>query len=249
MHPEGHSRLTFDPAALNTAPVWSSNGQQIAFGSRRNGKWGIYVLSSDGSGQERLLTTTENVAIPTSWSADSKYLVYSVDGEKTRRDIWALSLAEGEKPVPFLQTPFDEHFGAFSPDGRWLAYESNETGTYEIYVRPFPERPGTWQVSNAGGQVPQWRADGKELFYLEGEFNTRNVMGVDLTLADATLTASTPRVLFFGGRVQTVVADRYIVSRDGQRFLIHRATAESEALNNPVTVVLNWTRGVELRSE
>jgi hypothetical protein len=163
--------------------------------------------------------------------------------------MWTLSLAEGEKPVPFLQTAFDEHFGIVSPDGRWIAYESNETGTYEIYVRPFPERAGKWQVSNTGGQLPQWRADGKELFYLEGEFNTRNVMAVSLSLADATLTASIPRVLFHGGRVQFVAADRYVVSRDGQRFLMNRMTAESEeAADNPVTVVLNWTRGVTLRA-
>src|SRR5438309_4316078 len=104
----------------------------------------------------------------TNWSSDGRYILYSTGygGSRTGNDIWMLPMFGDRKPQPFLQTAFNEVYGRFSPDGHWVAYASNESGRFEIYVVPFPSRGGKWQVSTGGGLWPRWRHDGKELFYL-----------------------------------------------------------------------------------
>ena len=173
----------------------------------------------------------------TDWSQDGRFLAYHAPGPKTGWDVWVLPLAGERKPIPFVQTEFTEVQGQFSPDGKWLAYASDESGLFEVYVRPFPSPGGKWQVSTSGGTQPQWRRDGKELFYLAEDGGLR---GVEVK-ADSTFKAGAPRPLFHA-RFPTAAAPfgrTYCVTSDGQRFLVTRVMEEDKAI--PITVVLNWT--------
>ena len=161
------TRLTFAPG-YEGVPVWSPDGRQIAYYSARSGARQIHRTDAGGGGQEEQLTNSPNgVSAVYDWSRDGRHLLYTEVGvgAKRRTDIWALPL-EGERmPIAVLRTPFDEYAPQFSPDAKWVTYESNESGRNEVYVRAFPVSRGQWQVSNQGGSRPKWRADGKELFY------------------------------------------------------------------------------------
>jgi hypothetical protein len=159
-------------------------------------------------------------------------------------DVWVLPLAGDRKPQVFLNTGFDEGQGQFSPDGRWVAYVSNESGQYEIYVRPFPGPGGQWQISDAGGMQPRWRPDGKELYYLALD---GRLMAASIVASGATLEPGTPAALFqtriareFGS--VALLRPQYDVAHDG-RFLINMTTEEATA--PPITISLNWAAGVE----
>jgi eukaryotic-like serine/threonine-protein kinase len=174
------------------------------------------------------------------WSPDGRILSYASGGDpRTGNDIWTMSVSAGVKPAPFLQTPFSEGRQRFSPDGRWLAYSSNESGRNEIYVTTFPGPGGKWQVSTAGGQWPRWRRDGKEIFYLSLD---SKLMAVDIgatvqgfTVGSArSLFEIRPRIASFSG----VNAYPYDVTADGQRFLVN--TLVEEASPEPLTLLLNW---------
>src|SRR5262249_33791608 len=153
-------RLTFDAAQDNSMPVWSPDGTKIAFGSRRNGKWGLYVKLADGTAKEELLTESDLPKAPMNWTPDGKFVVYQVDDPKTRGDVWAIPLTGDRKPSPIVNSSFNEQNPQISPDGKWIAYSSNETGRNEIYIKPFPEGPGKWQVSTDGGVFPRLRGYG-----------------------------------------------------------------------------------------
>ena len=166
---------------------------------------------------------------------------------KTQSDLWALSLVEGErKPFPIVQTTFDEVQGQFSPDGRWVAYASNETGRYEIYVRAFPGPGGKWQISTAGGIYPCWRRDGRELFYVAPD---NRMMGTPIDVrSDANTLGPGAPVVLFSSRLVTggntgiggfASKAEYAVTRDG-RFLMN-VTPEKSAAAAPIAIVLNWT--------
>jgi eukaryotic-like serine/threonine-protein kinase len=157
-------RLTFDASQENSSPVWSPDGTRIAFASLRGGKWGIYQKLASGTGNEELLTESELQKMPMSWSPDAKFLVYWLNDPKSGADLWVLPMNGERKPFPFLTDPSDQRLPQISPDGKWIAYRSNETGRQEIYVRPFPTGEGRWQISPNGGSSARWRADGKELF-------------------------------------------------------------------------------------
>jgi Tol biopolymer transport system component len=239
------SRLTFDPSQDNSSPVWSPDGKRIAFASLRGGKWGIYEKPADGTSKEELLLELGANAAPMSWSPDGKFLVYDIDSPKTDTDIWALDLAGERKPLPIVEAPAREILPQISPDGKWIAYESNESGRHEIYVRPFPTGEGRWQITNDGALNTslRWRSDGKELFYLAPGANVP-VMAVPIN-AGATFQWGTPRKLFDshypGGGIVHAFQD-FAVSRDGQRFLIPQASGAAQATVAPnITVVLNWT--------
>ena len=174
---------------------------------------------------------------------DGRFLLYATQHPKTGPDLWALPLAGERKPFPVVQTPFDETAGQFSPDGRWVAYQSNESGPAQIYVRPFPGPGGQWQVSTAGGSQPRWRPDGKELFYVAPD---ARLMAVSIAVgADRqTLEAGAPVPLFrtrlaSGSNIPGGVMSRpqYAVASDG-RFLMNVAVEGATA--PPITVVLNW---------
>jgi Tol biopolymer transport system component len=191
---------------------------------------------------------------PTSWSANGQFLLYNSLDPKTNADIWVMPMsgnAEDRKPFVFLKTPFREAYGAFSPDGRWVAYHSNESGRPEIYVRPFkPAGPnaGTattevgdqWQVSTGGGITPRWGPNGKELYYINPE---GAMMAVPMTVTGNSLQPGAPVMLFptriYSGGTDTQMGWQYDVTRDG-RFLINTLLQEAAA---PITLLQNWNPG------
>jgi Tol biopolymer transport system component len=241
-------------------PVWSPDGTRVAFGSRRNGKNGLYVKGVDGTAKEELITESEQPKMPMSWSPDGKMLVYWSEDARTRGDIWMVPVTGDRKPVPLLQTQYQELHPQVSADGKWLAYSSNETGRNEIYIKPFPEGPGKWQVSTDGGEWPRWRRDGKELFFV----NPPNVSAVDIQVDGSSVKPGVPRVLFSintpGPTLAGYSYHPFAVSADGQRFLIPQqgvgptasggladqlaAAADqggsAAAAANTISVIMNW---------
>lgn len=227
------TRLTFDPSA-HQSPIWSPDGKQILFCSNRKLGFRLYLKNADGSGSEEEVADLGALSSVNAWdwSRDGNYILV-----KKANELWYLS---GPKRVakPLLQVKWTVRNAQFSPDGRWVAYASNETGSMEIYVSPFPSWDGKWQVSNAGGEEPRWRDDGRELFYLSAE---GKMMAVEVKTGTSFETGSRA-ALFQTQRRQTVSAQdvfSYDVTRDGQKFLI--ATRVDEANAAPVSVVLNWS--------
>jgi len=245
------SRFTFDAAQDTSSPVWSPDGSRIVFGSLRAGKWGLYAKPSNGAGGEERLIESQVVVLPVSWAPDGHSIVYVQQDPKTNRDVWLLPLSGDRKPVPLVMTPFADTHAQISPDGKWLAYASTETGQPEIFVRPFPAGDGKWQVSTGGGLVgffPRWRGDGRELFYMDNP-NGAKLMAVDVRSGGSAFEAGTPRPLFDSGYVDLAEGGRnyhtYAVSADGQRFLIPRAAATvTQYASPPIAVVLNWAEGI-----
>ena len=159
------SRLTFHPSH-DIFPLWSPDGTRIAFGSLRKPPPQLYTLNANSAGTEKLLLKTSYPVSPSSgWSSDGSLLVYGTTNPQTGGDIWALPLVGKSEPYPVVRTAADGQYGTLSPDGRWLAYISKTTGTYEVYVESFPATGFKRQLSTQGGYEPQWRRDGKELFY------------------------------------------------------------------------------------
>ena len=236
------SRFTFDPGN-DDDPVWSPSGNRIVFGSSRAGRFGLHVKSA-AAGQERLLLETSSRAVPMDWSRDGNDLLFGQSDPATSQDIWVLPLAGDRTPKPIIQTLATERMARFSPDGRWVAYVSNESGGFEVYVETFPVTGRKWRISTSSGVQPMWRGDGRELFYLSlaGE-----VMAVPVTPTNTRrfegLEVGTPQKLF-SARPTALVGARnaWSVAPDGQRFLI--ANAAGGANVAPITVVVNWTVGV-----
>ena len=228
---EGTKRLTFDPA-IDAVPVWSPDGKQVVFASGRKGGFDLYLKPADGSQEEKVVTNGEGEdKYPNAWSQDGKYILY-LYGKEMRY----LSYPELQAH-PFLQTSATVKNGQFSPDGKWVAYASNESGRWEVYVTSFPEAHGKWQVSSGGGEQPRWRGDGKELFYLSAD-------GKLMAMAvkeGANFDAGAPEVLFQTNAREPLATSEqvvYDVSKDGQRFLINTYVKNTDT--KPMTVVLHW---------
>jgi len=235
------TRFTFDPS-LDWYPVWSPDGSRIAFASNRKGQFNLYLKDSAGAGTEELLFESEAEKRPTDWSPDGRFIVFGLSDPKgsTRWDIWVLPLFGDRKPFPFLQTQFDEGGAVFSPDGRWLAYQSNESGRGEVYVAPFPGPGGKWQISNGGGRLPTWRHDGKGLFYLSTD---NKLMAAEVTPKGSSVQVGVPRMLFqTNPTAGPTFARLYDVSPDGKRFLV---STTAEGASAPFTLVVNWTAVVK----
>jgi eukaryotic-like serine/threonine-protein kinase len=231
------SRFTFGPG-MDLLPVWSGDGKQVVFASNRRGAFDLYRKPSSGSGPEEAIVTSTTDKYPSDWSRDGRFLIYYSPGSQGDFDLWILPLSGDRIPVPFMQTKFDERNGRFSPSGRWIAYVSNESGSYEVYVVPFPSGGGKWQISTSGGFQPRWRADERELFYLAGD---GRVMAMAVG-AGAGFEHGDGHALF-QTRLDTsvLVNDRnYEVAADGERFLV--TTPLGTAV--PITVVVNWTQAV-----
>ena len=237
----GKTRLTFDPAD-DIGPIWSPDGTRIAFTSDRSGQMNIYWKPSDGSAPEELLVGgkefQENVE---DWSRDGKYLIYSKTlGQATLR---VLPLTGDRKPVVYLDygVLVLHPGGQLSPNGRWVAYYSNPSGKAEVYVQEFnldPSQPrGKWQISTAGGELPRWRRDSKELYYHYGT----QYFAVDVKTDGPTFQAGIPKLLFEAHAVGNTESggSPYVVTSDGKRFLVLAATDE-KAPSSPIDVVVNW---------
>ena len=228
------SRLTFDPGD-DRYPVWSPDGNRIAWSANQDGAFQIYQKLASGVGQEELLHKAEVRLSPDSWSADGRFLLYTRVDPKTGQDLWALPLAGDRQPAMFLQTPFREINGRFSPDGRWIAYTSDDQGRYEVYVQTFPASGGKWQISTSGGQQPWWRSDGKELYYLSAD---GKLMAVEVK-PGGSFEAGAPRALFDLAPARALGGtSSYAVTAAGDRFLF--VTAREEAASLQFTVVTNW---------
>ena len=228
------TRLTFHPAR-DQRPVWSPRGDRITFESYRKGRRDMLIKAADGTGvAKELLSEQRRAEYGYGWSSDGEYLVFHRGMTGTRSDIWYLQRKEGKaeyEAFPFLETSADEQHAALSPDARFLAYESNESGRYEVYVQPFPKGGGKRGVSSGGGRRPRWRRDGKELFYMEGE-----------ALAAVSVTA-TPN--FSVGRAERLFEDSglrlgrgFDVSADGRRFVVVETVKEPDPPT--IRVVQNW---------
>jgi Tol biopolymer transport system component len=228
-------------------PQWSADGRQLAWLQRVDGVVGIYRLSATGLGAPELLVKVGAEAgattFPNDWSRDGRFILYHTRGEKTRIDVWALPLFGDRKPHPVLQTELDDGPAQLSPDGRWLAYRSDATGTYEIYVQSFTAegQAGSERVriSTNGGSQPRFRPDGQELFYLADD---GRLMAVAIDGHGATFEHGEPKGLFKTRTVPRIVEVpfEYDVARDGQRFLMGTILDGPHATPPPPTIVLNW---------
>jgi eukaryotic-like serine/threonine-protein kinase len=231
-------RFTFDPL-MESFPIWSQDGSRMVFNSGRKGVLDLYQKQVEGAESDAPLLATPRPKGPNDWSPDGRFLLYRSPDPKTGFDIWALPMNPPGEPFPVVQTNFDERDAQFSPDGKWIAYQSNESGPYQIYVQPFPGPGNRLQVSNSGGAQVRWRSDGKELFYIALD---DRLMAVPIQFASAssTIEAGAPVPLFVtrvGGAVQPLYRQQYVVSKDGQTFLMNTAIDES---NPTLTLVLNW---------
>jgi Tol biopolymer transport system component len=232
----------------NLYPVWSPDGKYVAYTSYRNGTYGLYQKSADGSGAETLLLEgIDHFRVPTSWSTDGKFLVYHegvsggtyANGVPGGWSIWILPLFGEHKAYPFIQSTFSAREASFSPDGKWLAYCSNESGEYRVYVVPFPGPGGKWQVSLGDGRGPLWRRDGKEIFYLSAD---NKLMAVRVETSGGSFTAGGARALFDSHSYG--VFGRYDASADGQRFVV---VYEGNRPSSTLTSVVNWTADLKER--
>jgi serine/threonine-protein kinase len=225
------TRLTFE--GVNVEPVWSPDGERIAFSAGEDPD--LQWIPADGSATAQLLLQEKDTQLPSSWSPDGRILAFYEIDPKTARDIWAMKIDGDAAPTPILVTEFNEHSPMFSPDGRWLAYVSDESGREEVYVRPYPGPGAKHAVSTEGGREPAWSPDGRELFYRSG-----NKMIVAPVETAPDFTAGTPRVLFEGPYIMYLGGgNNYDVTADGRRFLMIRR--ELGPAPTQINVVLNWT--------
>jgi dipeptidyl aminopeptidase/acylaminoacyl peptidase len=239
------SQVTMDPAA-DTFPTWSPDGEHVIFTSNRKGPtYDLYVGSINKPGGEALLLASSENKIATDWSLDGNYVLYRNLSPDTGYDLWALPVdKEGKKkgePQLVDRTPGDERDGQFSPDGKWVAYQSNESGSFEIYVKPFPGPGAKFQVTRGGGAQVRWNRNGKELFYVAPDARLMSV-SMKLDPAGKNFDAGVPTPLFLtslrGGEVQTPNRQQYAISSDGQR-IFTRAGGPTPS-NVPITLLLNW---------
>ena len=236
------TRLTFE-GNYNLSPVWTPDGKRIAFSSNKEGATNIFWQLADGSGGPERLTTSEYIHAPMSWSSDGQLLAFFELNPTTQRDIWVLRMSDPSagsgqvrKAQPFLRTQFDEAVPRFSADGHWLAYISNETGRYEVYVQLYPGPGGKWQISTEGGTEPAWNPNGRELFYRSGD----KMMAVDIA-TQPSFAAGKPRMLFERRyEAAPFPISNYDVSSDGQRFLMIKPAEQEQAAPTQINVVLNW---------
>jgi Tol biopolymer transport system component len=250
-------RLTFDPETDNGNPVWSPDGSTLLFSTLRGSKAGVGIFrkASNGSREQELFLSSDNPAREawaTDWSRDGPFLLFSRGdmANATEAEIWALLLMGERKPTLFLHAAAAAFDAQFSPDGRWVAYVSRESGSYEVYVTSFDPakvlngagavRAGKWQISSDGGTTPRWRGDGKELFYITPG---NAIMSVEVKGQGESFNIGRSQRLFVGP--SNPFASTYDVTPDGRRFVMSTVPEQQEA---PLTLVFNWTARVRTTS-
>jgi Tol biopolymer transport system component len=219
--------------------VWSADGKQILFSSNRAGRYDIYQQAADGVGNAAVVIQSNDQAkYLNDLTTDGRYAIFDKGGASNGTALWTLPLFGDRKPSAFIdRAGFRAVSAQFSPNGRFVAYASNETGRYEIYVQTFPQQTGKWQISASGGTDPMWRRDGKELFFLSLD---EKLMAVDVNTNAGTFQAGIPKELF---QAQSIPPwywrNIYVPSADGQRFMMVAPAIDAKPA--PITVVVNWT--------
>ena len=230
------TRFTFEPGE-ELAPRWAPDGRSIVYSSSRGSQQGLYRKQVEGTATEELLYASESIKVPTGFSPDGKLLAYAELGQDTNFDIWILPLTGDRKPYPFLKTTFSEGGAVFSPDGKWLAYSSNESGKTEVYLAPFPGPGRKWQVSAQGGGYPSWRQGGREIVYQELQGN--KVLSVPVAFKGDTPDFGRALELFVAPAPLAGIAARFDSTADGKKFIVVRQGKQREA--QVLTLVVNWT--------
>ncbi|MBZ5622037.1 MAG: protein kinase [Acidobacteriia bacterium] len=234
------SRATSGSTDLN--PIWSPDGNRLAFFSDRAGAQNIFWQPADGSRAAERLTTSQFINVTGAWSPDGQRIAFMENNAETGNDIWTVGL-EDRKAQPFLKTPANETAPRFSPDGQWIAYASDEAGRWDIYVRPYPGPGARYPISTEGGMEPVWNPAGRELFYRTGN----RMMAVDVSFASG-FSAGKPRVLLEGPWLPTpLTTANYDVSRDGKRFLMLKSAAQDNGARQ-IVVVQNWFEVLKKRN-
>jgi hypothetical protein len=218
---------------LNVTPVWSPDSRSIVFGS--DAPLNLFRKDASGANAESRITRSPHLQYSMDWSRDGRFILYEEEaGPGSKRSLWILPVAPGDaEPRRYLNTAFNEGLGQFSPDTRWVAFQSDESGRYEIYIDTFPLPHGKVRISTTGGILPEWGADGRELFYVSAD---SMLVSVSLKPGTGSLVPSAPHTLFPLLVIDTDVSP-YDVARDGQRFLVLE-TAEGTA--RPLTIIANW---------
>jgi Tol biopolymer transport system component len=238
------TRVTLNPA-IDALPVWSPDGTRLVFNSNRSrgtlsAVSDLYTRTTNPDATDEPLLLSDDAKFPSDWSPDGQFILYrSLDSATGTNDLMALPLAGDRKPFPVARTPYDERDGQFAPNGQAIAFHSDESGRPEIYVQAFPQpkAPKT-RISVAGGTQPRWRQDGKELFYLGGD---NRMMAVSITKwVDGQPVFGSPAALFQTRAVGVTgtLRQQYVVTADGQKFLINVTT--DEGTTSPITILLNW---------
>jgi hypothetical protein len=230
------SRFT-SASAVNIYPIWTPDGRMVVF---TTAAMGLFRKDSEGSSEEQRVTEGSNQQFANDWSRDGRFLIYHENAPGTQRDLWILpftpegEVSENAKPSAYLQTKFNETNARFSPEQspHWVAYQSDETGRYEVYVQSFPDPHTRVPISIAGGQYPEWGAGGRELFYVAPD---NKLMTVDLTITADRMRPSTPHELFTLPIIDNGWSPYDTI--DGQRFLVR---AVSQQAPPPLTVIVNW---------
>jgi Tol biopolymer transport system component len=230
-----HTRLTSAPGN-DMSPEWSPTGQEIAVASERQGNFDVFLQTASGGGEPRPVVVSPFQDFPNAWSPDGMTLLFVRLDQKTGWDLWSAKRKDGmfEPPSVWLQTPFHEIDAVFSPDGRYVAYMSDESGRFEVYIRPAGGSGGRRQVSANGGLFPWWNRDGREIFYQQGE----SLLAVPVTIAGGAVRLGAAVELF---RIRTLTLDirTWNVHPDGKRFLIAE-TEEAEEKPPSIHVIENW---------
>jgi Tol biopolymer transport system component len=237
------SRLTFGPAS-NETPIWSPDGTRIAYTSPRAKGYTLFAKAANGSGPEEELHALGASGWADDWSRDGRYIVFERYGGGAGADLWLLPMSGERKANPYLETPANEAHAAFSPDGRYLAYVSDESGVAQIYVQTVPLSGSKWQVSTAGGDAPSWRADGKELYFIDLERKLtavpiRSLVPFALESPQPLFTLDIPSISPTGNRTF------YAAMRDGKRFLVNSLLGEASEAG--IRVTLQWAPPAEAR--